>query len=249
MKQRKGLIVLIGIIVGALFTYYRKPIITGELTKQTLFLWLLNMYYVQAKEAHPLAMIIDDDSENGIFTIRRICKELGIKATFAVIPSRFTKEICDSLKHWQQEGYGIALHGYNHDKWKEWSEDKIINDITRSEELLEMRGFRKDFKYVVPPHACNTSAIRRAIKSKGYKMVTGANIINPDTTIFQCGRMSFNKDMSPQEIQRIRDLLIKAYRKKSFVIFGTHSSMRDAFSEEKTKAVLQMAKDIGFKFI
>ena len=249
MKQRKGLIALIGIIIGVSLIYYRKPIITGELTKQTLFLWLLNVCHVQAKDAQPLAMIIDDDSEKGIYTIRQICEELGIKATFAVIPSRFTKEICDSLKHWQQEGYGIALHGYNHERWKEWSEDKIINDITRSEELLEMRGFRKDFKYVVPPHACNTSAIRRAIKLKGYKMICGANIINPDESLFQYGRMSFNKDMSSLEMQRIRDLLTKAFKEKAFVIFGTHSSMEGSFSEEKTKAVLQMAKNIGFKFI
>ena len=249
MKQKRGLIILIGLICGALFVYYRKPLITGELTKQTLYLWMLNMCHIQAKEAQPMAMIIDDDSEKGIYTIRRICEELGIKATFAVIPSRFNNVICDSLRHWQQEGYGIALHGYNHERWKEWSENEVINDITRSEELLEMKGFKKNFIFVVPPHACNTSAIRKAIKSKGYRMICGANIINPDMTLFQFGRMSFNKDMSPLEMQRIRELLTKAFNKKAFVILGTHSSMEESFSEEKTKAILQMAKDIGFKFI
>ena len=249
VKRRNGLIILICMVMGGLFAYYRRPIIVEGLTKQTIYIGSLNAFHIQDREAYPTAMLIDDDSEYGVYAIRKICDELGIKATFAVIPSRLDSAICNSLKRWQQEGFGIALHGYNHDRWKGWTTEDIIDDITRSEELLAKVGFRKDFEYVVPPHACNTSAIRKAIRQKGYKMVTGANIINPDTTVFQYGRMSFNKDMSPQEMRRIRELLIKAYRKKSFIIFGTHSSLKGAFSEEKTKAVLQMAKDIGFKFI
>lgn len=249
VKRINKLIILICMVMGGLFVYCRRPIIVDGLTKQTIYLGLLNAFHVQSREARSTAMLIDDDSEFGVYTIKRLCDEIGIKATFAVIPSRLDSALCNSLKRWQQEGFGIALHGYNHDGWKGWTTEDIIDDITRSEELLAKVGFRKDFEYVVPPHACNTSAIRKAIRQKGYKMVTGANIINPDTTVFQYGRMSFNKDMSPQEMRRIRELLIKAYRKKAFIIFGTHSSMRGTFSEEKTKAVLQMAKDIGFIFI
>lgn len=235
-------------MIGVLAFGY-KPIITGRLTKQTIYLVFLNAFHLQDKNACPTAMLIDDDGEYGIYAIKRICDELEIKATFAVIPSRLDSAICNSLKQWKQEGFGIALHGYNHDRWEKWTKEEIIHDINQSEQLLEEIGFRKNYEYVVPPHACNTFAIRKAIKSKGYKMVTGANIVNPDTTVFQYGRMSFNKDMSPQEMQRIRKLLTNAYKKKTFIIFGTHSSMKGAFSEEKTKAVLQMAKDIGFIFI
>lgn len=251
VKRKKWFIAILSIIIGGAATliYVRRPIITGKPTKQTIYVGLLNTFHVQIRNVSPTAMLIDDDGGNGVYTIKQICDEIGIKATFAVIPSRLDSTICDSLKQWQQEGFGIALHGYNHDRWKEWSTRNVIDDITQSEYLLEEMGFQKDFKYVVPPHACNTSSIRKAIKSKGYKMVTGANIVNPDTTVFQYGRMSFDKDMTPKEMHRIKRLLTEAYRKKTFLIFGTHSSIGDAFSEKKTKVVLQMAKDIGFIFI
>ena len=210
---------------------------------------MVNICHSQSKDAQSIAMLIDDDNGNGIYMIRKICDEVGIKATFAVIPSRLDSMKTNSLKQWQQEGYGIAIHGYNHDNWKKWTREEIIEDISKSELLLEKLGFKKDFNYVVPPHACNTSAIRSAISSKGYKMISGANIINPDITVFQLGRMSFNTETTPNEMKRIQDLLTKAYNNKNFVILGTHSSMEGAFSEEKTKAVLKMAKNIGFKFI
>lgn len=227
--------------------FLRKPIITGGITKQTIYLWLLNVCHFQSKSAQPTALLVDDDSGYGICSIKRICDELGIKATFAVIPSRLDSILCDSLRQWQQDGYHIALHGYNHNRWEKWTSKEIINDIERCEQLLQEKGFEKAYQYIVPPHSNNTRNIRNAIKAKGYKMITGANIVNPDTTLFQYGRYSLGKDYP--NLQDTKVVLEKAHHNSSFVIFGTHSSMKENFSEERTKVVLQLAIDMGYKFI
>lgn len=245
---RKGIcFILTGIIIGTILVFLQKPIITGELTKQTLYLWLLNVFHHQATDALPTVMLVDDDSGDGIFRIRQICNKIGIKATFAIIPSRLDSIKTDSLRLWQKEGYSIALHGYNHDRWKDWTAEEIINDINQSEKLLQIYGLKPDSRFLVPPHACNTTEIRKAIQSKGYLMITGANIINPDMTVFQYGRFSLYAD-SPS-LEEARRILTVAYKKKAFVIFGTHSSMKDSFSEEKTKEILILAKEMGFRFI
>ena len=227
--------------------FLRKPIITGQITKQTIYLWLLNVCHLQSKNAQPTALLVDDDSGYGICSIKRICDELGIKATFAVIPSRLDSILCDSLRQWQQDGYHIALHGYNHNRWEKWTSKDIINDIEQCEQLLQEKGFEKAYQYIVPPHANNTRNIRNAIKAKGYKMITGANIVNLDTTVFQVGRFSLGKD--DPDIKDAKIILTKAFHDKSFVIFGTHSSIKDCYSEERTKAVLKLAIEIGLNFI
>lgn len=247
MKRKSICIILFCITIGTLIVFLRKPILTGELTKQTLFLWILNVCHIQAENAYPTAMLVDDDSGNGIFRIRKICNEIGIKATFAVIPSRLDNIKIDSLRKWQKEGYGIALHGFNHDRWKDWTTEEITNDISQSENLLRKYGLRINSRFIIPPHACNTHKIREAIHSKDYLMITGANIINPDKTVFQYGRFSLYADNPTME--EAKRILIAAYKKKAFVIFGTHSSMKDYFSEEKTKEILIFAKEMGFSFI
>lgn len=247
MIRKSFCLILIGIIIGTILVFLRKPIITGELTKQTLYLWLLNVFHHQVTDAIPTAMLVDDDSGDGIFRIRQICEDIGIKATFAIIPSRLDSIKTDSLRQWQKEGYSIALHGYNHGRWKDWTFEEIINDINQSEKLLQKYGLKPNSRFVVPPHACNTNNIRKAIQSKGYLMITSANIINPDKTVFQYGRFSLYAD-SPT-LEEARRILTAAYKKKGFVIFGTHSSTKGAFSEEKTKAILAMAKEMGFIFI
>lgn len=247
MKWKGICIILTGITIGFVFVFLKKPIITGEMTKQTVFLWLLYAFHSQATNAHPTAMLIDDDSGNGIYRIRQICKQINIKATFAVIPSRLDSIKIDSLRKWQEEGYGIAIHGFNHDNWKDWTSEEIKNDISQSENLLRKYGLRTNSRYIVPPHACNTHNIRKAIHSKGYLMITGANIINPDMTVFQYGRFSLYADTP--SLEEAKKLLKAAYKKKAFVIFGTHSSMEDSFSEKRTKKILVLAKEMGFKFI
>ena len=76
-------------------------------------------------------------------------------------------------------------------------------------------------------------------------MICGASLVNPDRHVFQLGRIA----ITPQtDTTAMRQLLEKAYERKAFIIFGTHSSFPNSFSVEKTRQILRMAKEIGFDF-
>lgn len=246
-KRKKEIALLTALIITMVCVYRNAPIVVGDWTKQTIFLWVLNSCHIQAKDAKPRILLIDDDSGYGVFTIKRLCDELHIKATFAVIPSMMNQEINDSIRIWQKQGYGIALHGYKHDDWRERDYNDILNDINMSEQWLVKSGYdTKGIKYVVAPRGSNTRTVRKAIKDKGYLMITSANIVNPDINVFQYGRVIINQDTNLKEME---DILRRAKERKAYVILGTHSSMPEEFSAEKTKAVLQMAIDMEFDFI
>jgi len=185
-------------------------------------------------------MLIDDDSGMGIFKIHEICERVGVKATFAVVPAVLDSVRIEALRAWHNEGYGIALHGYNHGRWKEWAEEEIVTDIHKSITYLEEHDIASsdDIRIVVTPGSNNTRAIRKAIGLQNMKMVTGANIVNPDTTTFQWGRLFITKDT---DLEQVRKIMEQAMSERGFIIFGTHSSNYDEFSAEKTEAILRMA--------
>ena len=192
-------------------------------------------------------MWIDDDSTSGIFKVKKIADVVGILPCFAVIADKMEPEIADSLALWQHQGAGIILHGLRHERWKEWNAEEIEHDICQSIRRLHEHNFdtTKILKIIIPPHGCNTRTIREVIAQKGYKMVSGASLVNPDRHVFQFGRIGIGPDT---DIITMRELLQRAYNKKAFVILGTHSSIPENFSVEKTREVIQMAKEIGFCF-
>lgn len=224
-----------------------RPIVVGGLTKQTVYLWFLNIFHIKDCHRQPTFMLVDDDSGIGIFKIYEICERVGVKATFAVVPSVLDSVRIDALHAWHNEGYGIALHGYNHGRWKEWTEEEIVADIQKSITYLEEHDISScdDIRIVVTPGSNNTRAIRKAIGSQNMKMVMGANIVNPDTSTFQWGRIFITQLTN---MNQVREILFRAKSEKGFVVFGTHSSNREEFSAQKTEAVLQMAVEIGFRF-
>ena len=249
MVKRKKLlyVLLITIVIAIVYLNMNAPTVAGDWTKQTIYLWGLNSCHIQTQNAKPKILLIDDDSGYGIYDIKRLCDELQIKATFAIIPSLMNQEIKDSLIIWQKQGYNIALHGYKHDDWRGWNCEDVINDISKCELWLEKSGFEtKGVKYVVTPRGSNTKAVRKAVKYKDYLMITSANIVNPDTEVFLYGRVFINHNT---ELKEMDNLLRRTKERKGFLILGTHSSMPKEFSLKKTKAVLQMAIDMGFEFI
>lgn len=247
MKRRCQLIAACGVIFAiALLVYYRAPITYGKWTKQTAYLGLIDSWYGQAHNSTASILLVDDDGGNGIYQLKRICEETGFKATFAVIPARLSNKEVDSLRKWKKEGYGICLHGYNHDDWKGWTSQDVIEDINMCEALLLKKGInlKELSRYVVTPYSRNTAAIRKAIQAKQYKMITGASLANPDTTRFQFGRVFISK---ATDLKEIESWLKKAKLKSAFIILGTHSSNKEEFAPDKIKATLTMAKEIGFE--
>lgn len=245
--KRKVYILFICLLTSLIvFVYVRRPILTGSLTKQTMFLWFLNSFHTKDCNREPMFMLIDDDSGMGIYKIHEICERVGVKATFAVVPAVLDSTRCDSLRSWHKDGYGIALHGYNHGRWKEWSANKVVEDIQKSFAYLEKCNIvlKNQINLVVTPGSYNTHAIRDAIRSKNMKMVMGACVVNPDTTTFQWGRMFITKNT---DLGEVRSVLKRVKDDKGFIIFGTHSSNSEEFSTEKTEAILRLVVGMGFR--
>ena len=85
-KIFKKITVIMVAIVVITYTYLHAPIVVGDWTKQTIYLWVINSCHIQAKDAKPRILLVDDDGGKGVFTIKKICDELSLKPTFAVIP-------------------------------------------------------------------------------------------------------------------------------------------------------------------
>lgn len=247
-RVKKSLFIFILILtIVLLCVWWRAPLICNEWSKQTLYVGLLDTWYGFSTDDKAYAIWIDDDSSKGVFTVKTIADEIGIQPAFAVIANKMTPMVADSLVSWQQKGAGIVLHGLYHEHWKDWDKTRIENDIRQSIRKLEEQGFdtTRLLKYILPPHGCNTKAIREVIKQKGFQMISGASLVNPDRQVFQLGRIA----ITPQtDTLAMRKLLQKAYDRKAFVIFSTHSSIPTAFSAEKTRQIMWIAKRIGFEF-
>lgn len=241
------LTILTLMIILSVLIWHRFPIIGDEFNKQTLYVGILDAWHGASTDSHAHAMWIDDDSSEGIFKVKEIADEIGIKPVFAVIAEKMTPEISDFLVTWQQQGAGIVIHGLRHESWKDWDETQINQEIKQCYDKLGDLGFdtTKILKIIMPPHGPNTSTIRKVIKQQGCQMVSGARLVNPDRHVFLLGRIGIAQYT---DVENMRQLLIKAYQRKAFVIFATHSSMPESFSEEKTREILRIAKEIGFHF-
>lgn len=245
--KKMVLFLFIIVIVIVFLIWWRMPLIGNEWSKQTVYVGLLDAWYGASTDDKAYAMWIDDDSTEGVFKVKVIADEVGIRPAFAVIADRMEPVVADSLASWQHQGAGIVLHGLRHERWKEWDESQIENDIRQSYQRLYEQGFDTTniMKLVIPPHGCNTRAIRKVIAQHGFQMISGASLVNPDRHVFQLGRIGIELGT---DIDAIREMLRKAYDRKAFVIFGTHSSIPDIFSAEKTRKILMMAKEMGFCF-
>lgn len=245
--MKRMVLLLIVLIAMVLLVWWRLPLIGNEWSKQTIYVGLLDAWHGFSTDDKAYAMWIDDDSTEGVFKVKAIADEVGIKPAFAVIADRMEPVVADSLVSWQQQGAGIVLHGLRHERWKEWNEQQIEDDIQQSYQRLYDQGFdtTRIMKMIIPPHGCNTRIIRKVIAQNGCQMISGASLVNPDRHVFQLGRIGIGSDT---DLDAMRQLLQKAYDRKAFVIFGTHSSIPAIFSIEKTREILKMAKEMGFCF-
>ena len=245
--MKKVAIITSLIILVAVIIWWRAPIMGNGWTKQTIYVGLLDAWHGSSTDDKAYAMWIDDDSTIGVFQVKEIADAVGIPPYFAVIADKMEPEVADSLASWQRQGAGIVLHGLRHERWWDWDASQIEADIRHSYQRLYEQGFdtTKITKLVIPPHGCNNRTIRRVIAQQGCKMMSGASLVNPDRHVFQFGRIGIGPDT---DLEKMRDMLQKAYDRKAFVIFGTHSSIPEIFSVEKTREVLEIAKDMGFSF-
>lgn len=244
---KKTSIITAWIILVVVIIWWRAPIIGDEWSKQTIYVGLLDVWHGASEDEKAYAMWIDDDSTEGVFEVKAIADQIGIKPSFAVIADRMEPVVADSIASWQRQGAGVVLHGLRHERWKDWDESQIENDICQSIQRLQEQGFdtANILKMIIPPHGCNTRTIRKVIAQQGCQMISGASLVNPDRHVFQLGRIGIG---TGTDLAAMRELLQKAYDRRAFVIFSSHSSIPEIFSAEKVREVLMMAKEMGFCF-
>ena len=245
--MKRLIFLILFVLIIAITIWWRAPIMCYDWNKQTIYVGLLDACYGLSTDSKAYAMWIDDDSSIGVFKAKDIADSLRIPIFFAVIADKMEPIVADSLAFWQLQGTGIILHGLRHERWQEWDKSQIEYDIHQSKQRLNEQGFdtTQIIKIIIPPHGCNTKAIREVINRHGYRMISGATLVNPDRHVFQLGRISINSDTN---LDAMREMLEKAYERNAFVIFATHSSISEQFSIEKTLKVLSIAKDIGYCF-
>ena len=185
--MKRMALLLIVMIAMVLLVWWRLPLFGNEWSKQTIYVGLLDAWYGSSTDDKAYALWIDDDSTEGVFKVKAIADEVGIKPAFAVIADRMEPMVADSLVSWQQQGASIVLHGLRHERWKEWNESQIENDIRQSCQRLHEQGFDTTniMKLVIPPHGCNTRIIRKVMAQHGFQMISGASLVNPDRHVFQ----------------------------------------------------------------
>lgn len=232
------------VIAAAAVLWLRMPIFTGALTKQTLFVAVHDALNLRER-SEPTLMWIDDDGGQGVMSVKRLSDEFGMFASFAIAPALLDDAVADSLRRWQQQGFGIVLHGMRHELWRDWTEQQIEADIRESRKALSAMGFDtlRLQPIIVPPYAANTQTVRKVIGKCGCKMVTGAQLVNPSPDVPYWGRLWIDRATSTEEVKRV---LLRVKETGGFIVLGTHSSNSEEFSEEKMRAVLQMAKKFGY---
>ena len=83
MKRLFITLFAIAVIVGII--WWRMPLIGSEWSKQTIYVGLLDAWYGASTDEKAHAMWIDDDSTEGVFKVKAIADQVGIKPAFAVI--------------------------------------------------------------------------------------------------------------------------------------------------------------------
>ena len=203
--MKRIFITLFVFVVIAVIIWWLMPLIGSEWSKQTIYVGLLDTWYGASTDDKAYAMWIDDDSTEGIFEVKVIADQVGIKPVFAVIADRMEPAVADSIASWQRQGTGVVLHGLHHERWKDWEEGQIEKDIRQSIQRLHEQGFdtARILKMVIPPHGCNTKAIRKVIAQQGCQMISGATLVNPDRHVFQLGRISIEAGTDLVAIQKL----------------------------------------------
>ena len=236
-----------------MFFYWRWPIVTGKLNGQTIYLAFLNSFHVKDSHAYPRFMLIDDDSGDGIYKIREICERVGVKATFAVVPAFLDSARCDSLRKWQQEGYGIALHGYDHvcvtnqgginpvhqrSEFAGLDYEAQAKKISDGYQELKRHRIETDF-FFAPSHTYDKNTLRAIIDNTPIRKIS-------DTIATKPYKMKNGVIVVPCQMGRCREMLIPGYWTACYhpnMMDDRQFEMLDAFLKKHNKDCISF-KDI-----
>ncbi|MCM3749298.1 polysaccharide deacetylase family protein [Paenibacillus pasadenensis] len=130
----------------------------------------------QVKGAHHkkgdkvVALTFDDGPDVEITgEILDILKKENVKATFFVVGTR-VKQNPEMLKRIADEGHVIGNHSYNHPQLGKASRSKILDELNRTDKLIENAvGYKP--KLMRPPYGSSSSLLRSILDETGRQQV------------------------------------------------------------------------------
>jgi peptidoglycan/xylan/chitin deacetylase (PgdA/CDA1 family) len=141
-------------------------------------------YHVKAFCSNPLetqkkiALTFDDGPSEFTLEVLALLKKYNAKATFFCIGKNIEKHP-EIIKQIIEEGHLVGNHSYSHSKFFDfYNADKIIDELRRTDELLEKFTLKK-INFFRPPYGVTTPSIRRALNITGHKTI-GWNIRSLD---------------------------------------------------------------------
>ena len=133
-----------------------------------------------------VALTFDDCwSESAVRQILQIAKENEIKVTF--FPTgRIIKKYPELWQEVIAEGHEIGNHTYSHPDLRRLSEEKIIEEIQKTQEALdEALGYYYEMKYLRPPGGGFNQKVQKAVFNGGIKYLAMWAVDNGVITTFQ----------------------------------------------------------------
>ena len=123
----------------------------------------LNEERVQDLKTKKLVALTFDDGPHKTLTPRllSILKDNDVKATFYVLGSRVEREPL-ILKKALLEGHAIGSHSYSHQNLSTLSEEQVISEIKRTQDVIEMATGQKPTTLRPPYGAYNDIVLRNA---------------------------------------------------------------------------------------
>ena len=141
-------------------------------------------YHVKAFCSNPLetqkkiALTFDDGPTEFTLEVLSLLKKYNAKATFFCIGKNIEKHP-EIIKQIIEEGHLVGNHSYSHSKFFDfYNADKIIDELRRTDELLEKFTLKK-INFFRPPYGVTTPSIKRALNITGHKTI-GWNIRSLD---------------------------------------------------------------------
>lgn len=226
--------------------------------------------------AKPIITFIDDDTTSvaGVKRFRDVCKELGIRGTYACLPTCLDNdesgELANTLLEYEREGFHVTLHSYTQNPlyteifakiWQgqtytaeEW--EVVEGDFVKGLQKLQEYGFT-DFKFWVTPYGVSGGPFDELARKWG--MHCGVSISNNDyeSTIMKRGKYSLNRasftpddNTSVPTMPELKEIIDRASQDNGWVMVGTHMCQEEWNNEtalNRFRDLVNYAKSKGFE--
>ncbi|MBN3555701.1 polysaccharide deacetylase family protein [Fictibacillus nanhaiensis] len=113
-----------------------------------------------------------DDGPDPLYTpqILDVLKENGVHATFFLTGKRM-KQYPEIVERELTEGHEIANHTYNHPSFHNISSERVLNEVTKTETLIDPHMHKNYIKLFRPPGGTVTINTINVLKKEGYKII------------------------------------------------------------------------------